>query len=139
MTDGRHSNSTVLIAEDEEALKMLATMTIKARGFRVLAASSAEEALNLWQQHADEIVLLFTDIVMNGPMTGFDVAKQIRAQTAALPVIFSSGHTGALANDIAELQQRVTYLPKPYRQSELGALISAMVTVYPSESNSAAA
>lgn len=139
MADHGRKQCTVLIAEDEESLKMLATLTIKAQGFEVLAASTAEEALQYWEQHAEEIVLFFTDIVMPGEMTGFDAAKQIRARSSALPVIFSSGHSGALANNIAELQKGVCYLPKPYRQMELGALVSTIIESSRSRSESAAA
>lgn len=79
MTNASGSGSTVLIAEDEEPVKLLATSTIKAQGFNVLAASNADEAFEFWDGHADEIVLLFTDIVMPGRRSGLDVAKHILA------------------------------------------------------------
>lgn len=139
MGDTCRRHCTVLIAEDEEALKMLATLTIKARGYDVLAASTAEEALQYWEQHADEIVLFFTDIVMPGELTGFDAARQIRARSSSLPVVFCSGHSGALANNIAELQKGVAYLPKPYRQMELGALISTIIESHRGHANTVAA
>jgi CheY-like chemotaxis protein len=139
MGDNCRRHCTVLIAEDEEALKMLATLTIKAKGYDVLAASTAEEALQYWEQHADEIVLFFTDIVMSGELTGFDAARRMRTRSSALPVVFCSGHTGALAENIAELQKGVAYLPKPYRQVELGALISTIIEANRERANSVAA
>jgi DNA-binding LytR/AlgR family response regulator len=127
MANHRCGYCTVLIAEDEECLKLLATLTIKAKGLEVLAASNAEQALQFWETHAEEIVLLFTDIVMPGPMNGFDVAKRIRTKSPAMPVIFSSGHGGALPGDGTELQKNAIFLPKPYKQNELSALVSAVL------------
>jgi CheY-like chemotaxis protein len=127
MSNHCRTGRTVLIAEDEEGVRLLAAHTIKAAGFDVLTASSAEEALHFWERHSNEIVLLFTDIVMPGSLTGYDAARQIRAKSPALPVIFSSGHSGVLFSDSVELQKGVIYLPKPYRQIELSALISMML------------
>jgi CheY-like chemotaxis protein len=120
-------NHTVLVAEDEDVLQSLAIQTIKEKGLHVLAATSADEALRLWERHAHDIVLLFTDIVLPGPKNGFDIARHIRASAPALPVIFSSGYSRTLVNDGANLQEGSAYLAKPYRQMELSALISTML------------
>jgi CheY-like chemotaxis protein len=117
MTPDRRRNYTVLVAEDEDALQSLAILTIKEKGLSVLAASSAEEAIRLWDRHAHDIVLLFTDIVFPGPLNGFDIARHIRAKSPRLPVIFSSGYSRALLAESA----------KPYRQIELSALVSKML------------
>ena len=79
MTIDRRKNYTVLVAEDEDALQSLAILTIKEKGLSVLAASCAEEAIRLWDRHAYDIVLLFTDIVLHGPLNGFDIVRHIRA------------------------------------------------------------
>jgi CheY-like chemotaxis protein len=127
MTVDRRKNYTVLVAEDEDALQSLAITTIKDKGLSVLAASSAEEAIRLWDRHAYDIVLLFTDIVLPGPLNGFDIATHIRAKSPLLPVIFSSGHSRAMLADGANLEEDAAYLTKPYRQVELSALISKML------------
>jgi len=127
MTIDRRRNYTVLVAEDEDALQSLAIVTIKGKGLNVLAASSAEEAIRLWDRHAHDIVLLFTDIVLPGPMNGFDIATHIRAKSPSVPVIFSSGHSRALLADGANVHEDAAYLTKPYRQVELSALISKML------------
>jgi len=127
MNREERSPVTVLVAEDEEGLQLLATLTIRGMGLNVLAASNAEEALQQWKGHEDEIHLLFTDIVMPGFLSGFDLAETIRAERPALPTIFSSGYSGALDQKSPALQECVSYLPKPYRQNELTALISTML------------
>jgi CheY-like chemotaxis protein len=125
--------NTVLIAEDEECLRVLATLTIKAKGFQVLVAANGEEAFRLWQEHANEIVLLFTDIVMPGGMSGFDLAEQIRAEAPGLPVLISSGCSlpsgfrRAPFDESPGLQGTITFLPKPYRQTEISELIESML------------
>lgn len=128
-----------MIAEDEESVRLLATLTIRSKGFTVLAAATAEEAIALWDRHAGEIVLLFSDIVMPGPLTGFDVARHIRATASTLPVIFSSGYSRSLLSDDPELQFGVHYLAKPYRQLELSALITTILAANASRANSLAA
>jgi CheY-like chemotaxis protein len=120
---GRRS-FTVLIAEDEDSLRLLAALTVKSKGFDVLAASTVEEALHYWERHSEEIILLFSDIVMPGDLTGFDLAKQIRAKKPNLPIIFCSGHNYGLVNESPELQQGVSFLPKPYKQVDLSTLIT---------------
>jgi CheY-like chemotaxis protein len=120
-------NHTVLVAEDEDALQSLAIQTIKEKGLHVLAATSADEAVRLWDRHAHDIVLLFADIVLPGPMNGFDIARHVRAASPDLPVIFSSGYSRTLTNDGTNLQEGAAYLAKPYRQVELSALISSML------------
>jgi CheY-like chemotaxis protein len=127
MTPDRRRNYTVLVAEDEDALQSLAILTIKEKGLSVLAASSAEEAIRLWDRHAHDIVLLFTDIVFPGPLNGFDIARHIRAKSPRLPVIFSSGYSRALLAESANLEEDAAYLTKPYRQIELSALVSKML------------
>jgi DNA-binding NtrC family response regulator len=127
MSANRRKNFTVLVAEDEDALQSLAIHTIKEKGLNVLVASSAEEAIRLWDRHYYDIVLLFTDIVLPGALNGFDIATHIRAKVPSLPVIFSSGHNRAMLADGASIHEDAAYLTKPYRQIELSALISKML------------
>ena len=119
-------SGTVLIAEDEEAVSLLATCTFQEHGFKVLSAPNAAEALQLWERHGDDVVLLFTDMVMPGGMSGHDLAKQLRAKRPALPVIFSSGYSRDLLTGGMQLQEGVNYLPKPYRPADLSAMIATV-------------
>jgi CheY-like chemotaxis protein len=118
-------SGTVLIAEDEEAVSLLAACTFEEHGFKVVTAPNAVEALELWQEHAEDVVLLFTDMVMPGGMSGYDLAQQLRSERPALPVIFSSGYSRDLLTGGIDLQEGVNYLPKPYRPADLSAMIAA--------------
>ena len=117
-------SGTVLIAEDEEAVSLLAACTFEEHGFKVIAAPTAAGALELWLKHADDVVLLFTDMVMPGGMSGHDLAQQLRSERPALPVIFSSGYSRELLTGGMQLQEGVNYLPKPYRPADLSAMIA---------------
>ncbi len=118
-------SGTVLIAEDEEAVSLLAACTFEEHGFKVLTAPNAAEALQLWDRHSADVVLLFTDMVMPGGMSGHDLAQRLRAQRPALPVIFSSGYSRDLLTGGVQLQEGVNYLPKPYRPADLSTMIAA--------------
>ena len=118
---------TVLIAEDEEAVKTLAIFAFKAKGYTPLAAGTGEDALALWQAHKNEISLLFTDLSMPGQVSGFDLARQIRSTHPALPIIFTSGDVAESLADDPTLQQATRHLLKPYRPSDLLALVATML------------
>ncbi len=117
-------SGTVLIAEDEEAVSLLAACTFEEHGFKVIAAPNAAEALQLWELHAEDVVLLFTDMVMPGGMSGHDLARRLRTDRPALPVIFSSGYSRDMLTGGMQLQEGVNYLPKPYRPADLSAMIA---------------
>ncbi len=117
-------SGTVLIAEDEEAVSLLATCTFEEHGFKVIAAPNAAAALQLWEQHGEDVVLLFTDMVMPGGMSGHDLAKRLRTDRPALPVIFSSGYSRDLLTGGVQLEEGVNYLPKPYRPADLSTMIA---------------
>ena len=117
-------SGTVLIAEDEEAVSLLAACTFEEHGFKVIAAPNAAAALQLWEQHGEDVVLLFTDMVMPGGMSGHDLAKRLRTDRPALPVIFSSGYSRDLLTGGLQLEEGVNYLPKPYRPADLSTMIA---------------
>jgi signal transduction histidine kinase len=133
--DALAGSGTVLIAEDEEAVSLLATCTFEEHGFKVLAAPNATEALRLWESHATDVVLLFTDMVMPGGMSGYDLAQRLRQQRPTLPVIYSSGYSRELLTGGMELHEGVNYLPKPYRPADLSRMIA---TAFAAKSDAAA-
>ena len=83
---------TVLVAEDEEIVRDLVQLTLERAGYRVLAASGAEEALRLNSSSAEPVDLLLTDMVMPG-MNGAELARRILADRPRTPVVFMSGYT----------------------------------------------
>jgi CheY-like chemotaxis protein len=108
-------NETILLVEDEPAVRLTTRRILERKGYRILEAAGGREALEQWQSHANEIALLLTDIIMPGRMTGRDLAEQLWGQRPGLKVIFTSGYTAdALgANTDFIHRTRSYFLQKP--------------------------
>ena len=108
-------NETILVAEDEPAVRSLAETVLRGAGYRVLSAENGAEAMRLIDERGSEIDLALLDIVMpqrGGPQ----VAARLLDERPGLPIIFSSGYALGLSG-ARELPGET--LPKPYRPSEL--------------------
>ncbi|MEW6306880.1 MAG: response regulator [Verrucomicrobiota bacterium] len=119
----RGGRETILLAEDEPALRQLARMVLERLGYRVLEATSGVDALSVWEDHGATIDLLLTDMVMPDGMSGADVAEALRARKPALKVIYTSGYSAEAASGEIELQDGVNFLPKPYAPQKLARLV----------------
>ena len=85
-------NETVLVAQDDEAVRGLPAELLAALGYTVLTASNGAAAARLVRDRGETIDLLLTDMVMPG-QTGKDLAEEIRGTRPGLPVVFLSGYT----------------------------------------------
>jgi CheY-like chemotaxis protein len=85
---------TILLVEDEGAVRRLAQTVLRARGYQVLVAETAEAAIELARAHPERIHLLLTDVVLPG-MDGHRLAEVLRAERPGLAVLFSSGYFDA--------------------------------------------
>ena len=92
-SDSRSVNGheTILLVEDERAVRELARTVLADRGYSVIEARNPEEAVRLADDHGSEIHLLLTDVVMPG-MSGYDLAKRLKAQLSDLRVLYMSGY-----------------------------------------------
>jgi two-component system, cell cycle sensor histidine kinase and response regulator CckA len=83
--------------------------------YKVYEAASARQALEIWNQHAQEIALVVTDIVMPEGMTGRAMAEQLRAISPGLRVIFMSGYSAEAMGQDTEFfrRSRTFFLHKP--------------------------
>lgn len=110
---------TILVVEDEPSVRLLVSMTLGRRGYRVLQASSGPEALGLWKQSRGEISLVLTDVVMPGGMSGYELAERLRHEKPDLKVILSTGYSDKLVSLSQQAAQPYLVLAKPYTQVEL--------------------
>jgi DNA-binding NtrC family response regulator len=102
---------TILIVEDEPSLRALLADYVRERGYRVLEAASAQEAMEVvCNQKLD---LLVTDIVMPGG-SGQDLASTMSLSYAGLGIIFMSGYADNVALQEAASQPGVFFVPKPF-------------------------
>lgn len=109
----RGGSESILVVEDEMAVRELVTHVLKQYGYHVLVADSGPAALELWEHDKDHIDLLITDIVMPQGLSGLELAARLHQQKPALKVIYSSGYTMDM-----NAEQHVAgsqFLSKPYQ------------------------
>jgi two-component system cell cycle sensor histidine kinase/response regulator CckA len=113
---------TILLAEDEEAVRQITSRILAVFGYRVLEASSGEEAMRLADTSRDKIHLLLTDVVMPG-MSGRELADALRARDPDLKVLFQSGYTDDAVVRHGVVQAEVAFLHKPFTPDALAQKI----------------
>src|SRR5438552_1496736 len=111
-------SETVLLAEDEPAVRAIAQQVLERQGYTVLAAPSGADALALAAQHGATIDLLLTDVVMPG-MSGRDLADRLTAQRPGIRVLYISGYTDNAIVRHGMLEPGLAYLQKPFRPDAL--------------------
>ncbi len=119
----RGGTETILIVEDETALRLLVRGVLERYGYRVLEAVSGVAALTVWQQHRDQIQLLLTDMVMPQGISGRELAAKLLAEKPALKVVYSSGYSLAVVGADMVLQEGLNFLQKPYHPRKLAQTI----------------
>jgi CheY-like chemotaxis protein len=106
-------SETVLVVEDETAVRALTRMTLEARGYYVLVAASAEQALEVAARHPGPIPLVVTDVVMPG-LSGGELAARLVELRPEMRVIFVSGYTDDAIAHHGVLDPGVHFLQKPF-------------------------
>ena len=104
---------TVLVVEDEEALRNLAREYLQISGYQVLMAANGPEALAIADKHRGPIQLLLTDVVMPG-MTGWELAKLLTIRHPEIHVVYMSGYTDDAIVRRGLLDPSVVFLQKPF-------------------------
>jgi len=116
------NDQTVLVVEDQDAVRRLATAILKSAGYRVLSAADGSEALALEAQHQGPIDLALTDVVLPG-MTGKQLADRLKVVRPEIKVLFTSGYPRDVIADRGVVDRDVAYLAKPYSPDELAAKV----------------
>ncbi|HEX2055757.1 MAG TPA: response regulator [Nitrospiraceae bacterium] len=106
-------SETVLLVEDDDMVRRLAQVILESHHYRVLPARNADEAIDLAGDHAEEIDVVMTDMVMPG-MGGPDLAERLRQLRPGLRVIVTSGYAGRGQELIESLGSQTAFLQKPY-------------------------
>jgi signal transduction histidine kinase len=112
-------NETLLLVEDEPAVRHLAAHVLRSLGYNVLSASNGQEGLRVAQDHKElPIHLVITDVIMPR-MGGKVMAEWLKATFPDLRVLFTSGYTEDTIARGGPLEAGVNFLPKPYTPSSL--------------------
>ena len=112
---------TILLVEDDEAVRSLTRRLLEKFGYKVTEAASGPQALEVWRAQGTQFDLLLTDMVMPEGLNGRELAEQLLAERPALKVLFMSGYSpNASGHDTAFLRRTgSTFLQKPCDWREL--------------------
>jgi PAS domain S-box-containing protein len=110
---------TILLAEDDPALRPLTRTLLERHGYRVLEAASGVEAIKIWRDHRQEVALLLSDIVMPGGLSGQQLARLLREQNPQLKIIYTSGYSAEIAGHELELRSGENFVSKPFSPNRL--------------------
>jgi CheY-like chemotaxis protein len=119
----RTGRETILVAEDEDALREMVVLVLKVQGYCVLEANSGVHALEVWEQANRPVDLLLTDMVMPGGIMGSELAERLSGQSPRLKVIYTSGYSPGMAGKDASLLEGRNFLPKPYSIGKLAQFV----------------
>jgi two-component system cell cycle sensor histidine kinase/response regulator CckA len=115
---------TVLLVEDEDAVRSFAVRALAQRGYRVLEATTGTEALDLFRSHHGDVDLVVSDVVMP-EMDGPTLCDELRRERPDLKVIFISGYAeDAFRQHLAE-NEDFMFLQKPFDLKQLAAAVKA--------------
>lgn len=120
------SAATILLVEDQAAIRMLAEDVLTEGGHRVLSAANGRAALQLAQKHNGTIDLLVTDVVMP-EMSGPDLSDQLTKLRPALIVLFVSGYTDHALLHRGTIEQGTAFLQKPFLPRDLIAKVNQLL------------
>jgi CheY-like chemotaxis protein len=118
-----HGRETVLVAEDEDALRQMVVEVLRIQGYTVLEAASGRQALEIWERAQRRVDLLLTDMVMPGGIMGSELARRLARECPQLKVIYTSGYSPGMAGKDISLFERRNFLPKPYSIGKLAQFV----------------
>ncbi|MEZ5220529.1 MAG: response regulator [Ilumatobacteraceae bacterium] len=121
---GARGGGTVLIVEDEEPVRRIATSILERSGYTVIGAGSGDRALELLDLHRIDVVL--TDLVMPD-MYGDDLVHIMRARGLRLPVVYMSGYPMG-SRDLTPVPSEMPFLDKPFTAAELIGVVEAAMS-----------
>jgi PAS domain S-box-containing protein len=116
-------HETILLVEDEPALRTTINLTLSRLGYRVLEASTGFKALEVWKEHPAEIHLLLTDLMMPDGITGKELGQRLLQENPKLKVIYMSGYSADIVAKDFPLQEGVNFLTKPFQVQHLAQTI----------------
>ena len=118
---------TILLVEDEEAVRSFAARALRMRGYNVLEASGGEEALEIVKSEAHTIHLIITDVVMPS-MDGPTMVRHVKQLKPDLRVIFMSGYAEEAFRRNDQSSEDIHFLPKPFGLKQLAAKVKAVLS-----------
>lgn len=119
-------SGTILLVEDEEAVRSFAARALEGRGYKVLQAGTGMEALEVLEENGGEVDLVVSDVVMP-EMDGPTLLNKLRETMPDLKVIFISGYAEEAFKKNLEGEETFAFLPKPFSLKQLAAAVKDLL------------
>jgi CheY-like chemotaxis protein len=110
-------SETVLLVEDEDAVRRIVKLALESAGYHVIEAGGGEEALEAGRRHAGPIHLVVTDVVMPG-MSGLELVERIEKTSPGMRVLFVSGYTDDVVGHHG-IKPGFAFLQKPFSPADV--------------------
>ncbi|MDI3271708.1 hybrid sensor histidine kinase/response regulator [Pseudomonas sp. MDT1-16] len=122
----RGGHETILVVEDNEAVRSAAVELLSEAGYQVLTAANGDVAMQMLLEGA-AVDLIFTDVVMPGLIKSSDLAAWAKVQTPPVAVLFTSGHTRDIISRNHQLSPDTWLLSKPYGPEALTQMVRTVL------------
>jgi len=119
----RGGTETLLLVEDDLAVRTPLRLVLERHGYRVLEAANGGEALELWSEQRATVALLLTDLVMPGAVGGQELARRLQAEQPRLRVVYISGYSVAMTSRELRLNPGEKFIQKPFNPDDLLKII----------------
>jgi CheY-like chemotaxis protein len=120
------AGETVLVVEDNPELRRLSLRRLALLGYRVVEAGNGPAALALLDA-GTEVDLIFSDVVMPGGMTGYELARYAKQRLPVVKVLLTSGYDAEVASVQDTTGSRLRVLRKPYKQADLARALQEVL------------
>jgi two-component system cell cycle sensor histidine kinase/response regulator CckA len=117
---------TILLVEDEDAVRLFSARALRNKGYQVLEARSGEAALEIINEHLDDVNLIISDVVMPR-MDGPTLIKEVRTRRTDVPVIFISGYAEDAFRRRVDAGEEAHFLLKPFTLKQLAAKVKEVL------------
>ncbi len=117
---------TILVAEDEQAIREFVVINLKRAGYETLEASSGDEALRLYERQGADVDIAVLDIMMPGQYDGLAVCKELRRRSGSIGIILLTAKTQEMDKVSGLMMGADDYVTKPFSPSELVARVDAV-------------
>jgi signal transduction histidine kinase/CheY-like chemotaxis protein len=117
-----HGDETILVVEDDDAVRRMTREFLKIKGYTVIEARGATEAIQVMENRADQIDLVVTDVLMPG-MKGRELVERLDELRSDLKVLYMSAYTEDVAINIGVLSPETEFIEKPFSPDELAARV----------------
>ncbi len=114
---------TILVVDDEPDLRDLVSHSLTELGYQTMVAENGHQALQILARNNARIDLLFSDVVMPGGISGFDLARQTRQTWPRIRVLLTTGFTAKQMDPADDPEGTIKLLAKPYRKMELAEAV----------------